>query len=239
MSQDQNLNVVTNDINRNDPPSENQPSVAPETQPQAQELSPRKLASVRANAQKSTGPKTPEGLAKCTAAATAQITHGMLAKTIVIQGESEPRFLALLQAVTNAFHPITEPEHAAVLRMVVATWRQLRVWAFQSLDINREIARQDPRDSDAPPPFRAFLAFHTLCEQEANTLALAHRYETTYERQYYRALKSLQELIVKRRPAHGVESLDETDAQSFTLGATWLEPHPDTFPIGSESQNRT
>ena len=176
---------------------------------------PSKESSQR-NGRKSTGPKTPAGLAKCAASASAQITHGMLAKTILLPGESEPRFLALLNRLIASHSPISEPENDAILRMAVATWRQLRVWSFQTLDMSREIARQDPTDSAAPAPFRAALAFRALCHDESNTLACSHRYETAFERQYYRALNTLRDLQSHRPPTAGLHSTAQ-----LTLGTTW------------------
>ena len=207
-------------INRN-PSSQQQPDAAnatvTTTTTQPPPTSPRKLAAARANGAKSHGPTTPEGRAKCASAAALQITHGMLAQTIVIPGESEPRFLALLARCIDTHLPVTEAELDAVRRMAVATWRQLRVWSFQSLDIAREIARQDPLDAAAPAPFRASLAFRALCLDEANTQAVAHRYEGIYERQYYRAFTTLLDLKTPHRsPTAG---LDSTSA--FTLGSTW------------------
>ena len=102
--------------------------------------------------------------------------------------------------------------------MAVATWRQLRTWSFQTLDMNREIARQNP---DAPAPFRAGLAFRALCEDASHTFALSHRYETTYERQYYRALKSFQDLKAQRDPTAGLPTTSE-----FHLGTTWQDEDP-------------
>ena len=187
------------------------------TNTQPRPTSARKLASARANGAKSHGPTTPEGRAKCASSAALQITHGMLAQTIVIPGESEPRFLALLARCVDTHNPVTEAELDAVRRMAVATWRQLRVWSFQSLDIAREIARQDPIDAAAPAPFRASLAFRALCLDEANTQAVAHRYEGIYERQYYRAFKTLLDLKTHHRsPTAGLAS-----TAAFTLGSTW------------------
>ena len=176
----------------------------------------RKLASARANGAKSKGPKTAAGRAKCVAAASLQITHGMLAKTIVIPGESEPRFRALLHRFISHHNPTNEEQTDALRRMAVAIWRQLRVWSFQSLDMAREIARQDPADAAAPAPFRASLAFRALCLDEAKTQSNSHRYEIMYERQYYNALKLLRDLKSKPSPTDGLGSTD-----SLTLGSTW------------------
>ena len=202
----------------NEPPPSSAKSAVETRNPKT---SPRKLASARANGAKSKGPKTAAGLAKCTTAASLQITHGMLARTIIIPGESEPLFRALLTRLINRHHPATEEELDAVRRMAVATWRQLRVWSFQSLDMAREIARQDPSDAAAPAPLRASLAFRTLCLDEAQTQPKSHRYEIMYERQYYMALKILRDLKLRGRDA--TTGLTSTD--SFVLGSTWeIEP---------------
>jgi len=179
----------------------------------------RKLDSSRANGAKSHGPATPAGLQKCTTAAALQINHGMLAKTVVLHGESESRFIAILQSFVDAYRPITEPEHAAVNKMVVAYWRQMRTWSIQKLDFDRETARQDPADSESPAPFRATLAFRALCQDGSNALALAHRYETTYERQFTRAIHDLAVLKTLRDPTAGL------DHHPSGLGSTtWENP---------------
>ena len=185
--------------------------------------SPRKLASCHTNGSKSQGPKTQEGHEKCSTAPSQRTTHGMLAKTVVIHGESEPRFLALVDTYITTHRPSTEPELDAIYRMAIATWRQRRVVSFQTIDFNREIARQDPADTEAPAPFRATLAFRSLCEDQAHSQALAHRYETTYERQYNRALRDLALLkaLHKHTLRNSIEGL--TTANNQHIGTNWEE----------------
>ena len=195
-------------------------STNPENQKPKPPTSPRKLASSRANGALSVGPKTPAGLAKCAEAASLHITHGMLAKTIVIHGESEPRFLALLDNYIITHRPITEPELNTIYRMAIATWRQRRVVSFQTIDFNREIARQDPSDADAPAPFRATLAFRSLCHDDNHSQALAHRYEMTYERQYNRALR---DFILLKDLRHSTTGLEDNSPATFSHGTNWEE----------------
>lgn len=189
----------------------------PETK---REISPEKLAANRANALKSSGPKTPEGRAKCAAARANALIHGLRAKSVVIAGESEPRFLTLLNAYIETHRPLTEPENEAVFQMAAAIWRQRRAIAFQTMDLNRQIARLDPADTvDAHPSFLATLAFLNSCQDEHNSQGIAHRYETTYGRQYNRALRDLVLLRTLRSPTDGIE-----DAASLTLDAgNWEE----------------
>ena len=114
--------------------------------------SPNRIAASRANGALSHGPSTPEGKLKCAeASAKANIKHGMLADTVVLNGESRDRFIALLESFIAEHGPITQSEQACVHKMAVAYWRQMRTWSFQSLDFNREMARQDA-SFPAPAP---------------------------------------------------------------------------------------
>ena len=130
--------MQTDNLNNN--PATSAASTTPEpNQPTKtqQPLSPRKLASTRANGALSLGPKTSAGLAKCKAAAAAQIKHGMRSQSVVIDGESEENFRALLKSYIAAHQPLTEPEFTAVFQMVAALWRHRRVLTFQTIDFNR------------------------------------------------------------------------------------------------------
>src|SRR4051812_8773120 len=86
----------------------------------------RKTTSSQTNGRKSHGPTTEAGKLKCQTAAAGQIKHGMLAQTVVLNGESQSRFTAILHGFIAAYGPITEPEHAVIHKMVVAYWRQMR-----------------------------------------------------------------------------------------------------------------
>ena len=173
----------------------------------------RKIASSQANARKSRGPKTDAGKLKCKTAAAGQIKHGMLAQTVVLNGESQSRFTSILHGFIAAHGPITEPEHAVIHKMVVAYWRQMRTWSVQQTDFNLELARQDPA---LPIPIRAALASRELKEAH-----IAIRYETTYDRQFSRALRDLVQLKALRGPTTGLNSLPISFAAS-----TWQEEEP-------------
>ena len=176
-----------------------------------QPSSARKIASSQANGNLSQGPKTHEGKLKCATAAALQIKHGLLAQTVVLNGESPTRFSALLNSFVAACRPITEPEHVAVTKMVVAYWRQMRAWSIQKIDFDREMSRQD---DSAPAPFRATLAFHSLI-QDNKMLDTTLRYEAAFERQFSRALRDLAKLKSQRDPTAGLDSIP-TDLPSTT-----------------------
>ena len=120
--------------------------------------------------------------------------HGMLASTIVIDGESQAAFDQLLDELSHSFNPKSRAENICIQKIAVAFWRQRRTWTIQQIDFNRERAS---RSIEGPVPCRASLAYDVLCEKDL--LDKSHRYETTYDRQYDRALSTLEHLQNRNR----------------------------------------
>src|ERR1700732_2459473 len=80
----------------------------------------KQTAANRLNAQKSTGPRTPEGRA---AVRLNGVTHGLTAETIVLKGESEADFTNLLGSLEAEHDPTSPTEEALVVQLAMATWR--------------------------------------------------------------------------------------------------------------------
>ena len=80
----------------------------------------RRIQSSRANGARSRGPISEQG--KLVSSQNG-LRHGMLARTVVLEGESKDRFVALLQALLVEYEPATETETAFVESMAVARWR--------------------------------------------------------------------------------------------------------------------
>jgi hypothetical protein len=145
----------------------------------------RQLAS-RANGALSKGPTSPEGKRKSSANS---LRHGILAQTVVLEGESRSRFEALLDALTADHQPTTETETALVETLAVDRWRQMRCWSHQKASLDLAIAQQ-PREL-GPAPVRAAAAFRDLADQ-GRTLDALLSYETAFDRQFAQALKDLE-----------------------------------------------
>jgi hypothetical protein len=157
--------------------------------------SPKQLAANRANAKKSSGPKTPAGLAKSSRNST---RHGLLARTIVLSGESPERFKLLLDDLTAELHPTTAIERSLVENMAVARWRQMRLWAMERAEMTLEMDRQqsEPETTDPNPTHdaaNAALAFRNLSDH-SRALDLMRRYEASCARQYNNSLDRLLKL---------------------------------------------
>jgi len=122
---------------------------------------------------------------------------------VVLEGESRELFTQLLEAITAEIKPRTPIEASLVETMAIARWRQMRVWGIQKAAFDIEMAR--PENASGSPPARAAVVFRSLGDN-SRTLDLHHRYETSYDRQFSRALG----LLVKLRsvqPAAGEDSL--------------------------------
>src|SRR5437764_2583171 len=78
----------------------------------------------RLNAQKSTGPSTPEGRA---AVSLNGLKYGLYAKTLILPGEDPAEFDALLDRFHAEYQPATPTEEAFVSQIVMATWRRARI----------------------------------------------------------------------------------------------------------------
>jgi hypothetical protein len=139
--------------------------------------------------------------------------HGMLSTTIVLNGESTDRFLGLLATLFEEFQPQTPFEESLIENMAVARWRQMRIWGMEKAGMDHEMRRQsamsnfpalDPPDhsSDADSSAaatRASLAFRTLSD-DSRSLELINRYDSRYDRQYYRAHRRFIETRDRRTP---------------------------------------
>jgi hypothetical protein len=83
----------------------------------------------RLNAEKSTGPKTPEGKAAVSQNA---LKHGLSAENDIISSEVPAEFEALRDDAMNDYRPQTAVEYTLVQRVVSLTWRLRRIGLIQN-----------------------------------------------------------------------------------------------------------
>ncbi len=130
----------------------------------------KQIEANRRNAQRSTGPKTPEGKAKVRFNA---LVHGRRAESAVLPGENQNAFNQLLADLTSNWKPQDEMEKILVEQIAVNQWKLGRLNAVQA-------ALYEP---GVIPPAEFVLAIHRLCLTEArveravsNTIADLERY---------------------------------------------------------------
>jgi len=153
----------------------------------------KQTAANRLNAQKSTGPRTPEGRA---AVRLNGVKHGLTAETIVLKGESEADFTNLFDSLEAEHDPATPTEEALVVQLAMATWRLRRLYhqeaGFYTCQLQSLVGMQKDLNLDD-----AGRMGHAAAWSES-TLNMFNRQEGRLERTFYRALHELQRLRKER-----------------------------------------
>lgn len=135
----------------------------------------KKIAANRANAQKSTGPKTAEGKARSSRNATC---HGLNSKEAVIQNENPDEFEALRRDLLDAYRPADAAESTLVEEVAACFWRLKRVRSMETEAFKLHCRMSDP-----------ILGFG-CGEADFDRI---RRYMSTIERAYHRAIDKLQQ----------------------------------------------
>jgi hypothetical protein len=145
-------------------------------------ISEKQLAANRANAAKSTGPKSPGGKYNSSRNA---ITHGFLATSVLLPGESRERYLELIASFVTEFEPATINEHHLVETLAHARWRLLRRRTLEAAEISIEQRRQAESNAGENAPTQTVLAIRAL-HQQSRSYANMTRDEVCLDRQYHR-----------------------------------------------------
>ncbi len=159
-------------------------------------ISVAQLAANRANAQKSTGPRTPEGKARSSANA---LRHELLALNATLSFESQPLYIARQQAFEDALAPRNEAEQSAVDEYAQLTWNLNRIRAVSTRLLDDACAPGTYLDDNITLLASGFKNIHG-----EDALPLLHRYEMRTSRMKARALDEfvkLREITEKYPPA--------------------------------------
>ena len=154
----------------------------------------------RENAQRSTGPTSPEGKER---SARNSLKHGLLAQEMVLLGEAAKELTAFREGLLADLRPEGELEQFLADRVVAAAWRLRRAVRVEEemvegdwLSQNRSWAKDHYLFPKRPAPTAEAAAASTWRHEQAfERLA---RYEAHIERGFYRALRELQRLQAAR-----------------------------------------
>ncbi|MFN0165034.1 MAG: hypothetical protein ACKV22_01275 [Bryobacteraceae bacterium] len=173
--------------------------------------SPAQFQANRANALKSTGPRSPEGKA---ASARNPLKHGLRSREVVLKGvESVDEFEQLRDSFYLQFSPVGSVETSLVDRMVAAEWRLRRIRRLESstlLDRLVESGVEDLLEDPHPAEDAEAYEYESAILRQAHHDAIYHlqqlyRFEAQFERSMERCLRQL-ELLRKSRVLHGGET---------------------------------
>jgi hypothetical protein len=147
----------------------------------------------RRNAQKSTGPKTPEGKAR---SRRNRLQHGLTAQTCMLEDEDPADLLELLGELREKFDPQDTDEDFLLERMAKARFRYERIMPLEAAIYNLRLAVDK-----APAPLveaqgiSAQRAWAYMRDANGgNALSKLSRYETSLLREYDRSRQELDKL---------------------------------------------
>jgi hypothetical protein len=145
-----------------------------------------------ANSAKSTGPTSPEGLAR---SAQNAVRYGVLAQAIVLDTESSEEFAAVLSRLTEEIQPEAGIETHRVEVMAVAEWRTMRLWCIEREELVNETRKQtlDGCNGTGQNPAKCTALAYRALSDDSRSLELINRHEARYERQYFRTLARLED----------------------------------------------
>ena len=131
----------------------------------------------RINAQRSTGPTTPEGKA---AVAQNRTSHGFTGAFRVLPSEDGNAYRQLLHDYTDEYDPSTPTERFLVAELAQAQWRIMRADAIEAELLS---PGDNPTYADIAATFR-----------DSDALTRLGRYAQAARRAYYKAMEKLQAL---------------------------------------------
>lgn len=153
--------------------------------------------SSRLNGTKSTGPTTPDGLARSSQNA---LKHGLHSKQVLLPTESADDYRSLVASYFHQFGPTTPLQAELVETLAATRWRLRRLASIEcALLLNQSVekVRQIPSDhTDADS--RLAWSFKSLADA-STAFPLIIRYEATLSRTFERTFKQLERLQTQKQ----------------------------------------
>src|ERR1700722_13639067 len=191
----------------------------------------------RRNAQKSTGPKTPEGKDKSRRNA---LQHGLTAKTCMLEDEDPEALVDLLNEIREKFNPQDTDEDFLIERMAKARFKYNRIMPLEAAIYNLRLSvDRTPKEITEALGVNGQRAWAYMRDANGgNALSKLARYETSLLREYDRSRQELEKLQKTRaaRPAeppvpNAVRSEAKTPASPIPpTGSKPPQPAPGTPP---------
>jgi hypothetical protein len=201
------------------------------------------LTANRANAQRSTGPRSEEGKA---ASRFNALTYGLEARSRVIPGENPAELESLAAAYYRQFNPVGPLEDFLVETIVQADWNRRRYTRVEA-QLYRALMAAAQRRLDAPAdpdPLSELAAVFGDDVTGAKILQSAFRQLASAERSYFRALTELRRAQKERRAEERAEEAEAAPAvtlapprpQALAASAAATQPAPIGFVLPNPPQ---
>src|SRR5215212_6106784 len=145
--------------------------------------SPRKLAANRQNAQKSTGPRSPQGKHR---ASQNSLKHALCSQSPLLPNECSATYTTFQQELQESLRPQSPLQHELLHQITSLLWRLQRTH-----DTERHLYDLRSKNND-PPCLTLAKAFHK--NPTANPFPLYQRYERHLRNTYLRLIRELKKL---------------------------------------------
>ena len=178
----------------------------------------------RLNAQKSTGPRSPEGKA---ASSMNALKSGIDAKSQIIRGEKAANLETLKTEYYDRYHPTAPEQRMLVDTLIDAEWllRRFRVVEAQLWEQGAQFALKPEPEIELAKALRDNAEYFTRLQRRIDTA----------QRNYRNALQELQHLQAENRPLPDPEPAPQS-AESTGYPRKWLRsqsrpPKPHGVPV--------
>jgi hypothetical protein len=177
-------------------------------------VSERRAAAARANGAKSRGPVTPQGKAN---SSRNSLRHGLRSEALFADLKSDPNWPVTLALYTSELDPRTEIEQALVETLALSAWRRTKIQQLEKTILETAMAPAEDIHVALYHAFRA-LADHSC------VLELLNRFESRYNRDYFRALNQFRDLRtlgkntnMNERTQEAIENKQPPDANEAAI----------------------
>ena len=165
-------------------------------------ISIERIAANRANALKSTGPKSDEGKKHSALNAT---RHGLTGQTVVMPTDDLNAYTEFLTSFQDDLNPGGALEKQFVQQLADCSWRLNRASAWETNQVTMEAALNADQVSTGLPQVQDAFAHAAAADRKAKTLANMSMYVQRTQRTMERILKQLQEVQAARFERERVE----------------------------------
>src|SRR3954471_20443112 len=173
-----------------------------------QTTSKRRLAANRANAQRSTGPRTAPGKAKSSLNA---VKTGLTGRTVLLPSEDVKQYQNHVKRFHEELQPVGELETNVVQSLADTQWRLNRIPSLESgiLALGRKRCDPDLFAEEKNPQIREGLLQAHAFNTEAQPLKNLFLQESRLRRQYAQLIQELERLRAERAAQQDEEEEDE------------------------------
>ena len=158
-------------------------------------ISIERIAANRANALKSTGPKTEEGKKHSALNAT---RHGLTGQVVVMPSDDLNAYSDFLKSFQDDLNPGGALERQFVQQLADCSWRLNRASAWETNQVTMEAELHGDKVSTGIPQVQDAFAHAAAADRKAKTLANMSMYVQRTQRTMERILKQLQEVQAAR-----------------------------------------